>query len=142
MQKQLSLFQDDQAALAGLVPALRAAMNRAAGADPSGRKLLVDRINDTARQAGLRLTTGNAQSISKDTLDKWLAPADRDHTPSILALVVFCAATGDHGALRIILRALGLDVMTAEDRKHRDYGLACLAERNARRHKKQLEGGI
>lgn len=142
MQKQFSLFHDDQAALAGLVPALRAAMNRAAGADPAGRKLLVDRINDIARQAGLRLTTGNAQSISKDTLDKWLAPTDRDHTPSIIALVVFCAALGDHTPFQLILRALGLDVMTAEDRQQRDYGRACLAEREARKRKKLLEESI
>jgi hypothetical protein len=142
MLKQYSLFNDDHGALAGLVPALRAAMNRAAGADAAGRKLLVDRINEIARLAGLRLTTGNAQSISKDTLDKWLAPSDRDHTPSLIAVVVFCAATGDHAPLQVMLRALGLGVMTSEDRTHRDYGKACLAEREARRRKKMLEGGI
>lgn len=142
MQKQLSLFHNDHGALAGLIPSLRAAMNRAAGADAAGRKLLVDRINDIARQAGLRLTTGNALSISKDTLDKWLAPSDRDHTPSLLAVVVFCAATGDSAPLQMMLRALGLDVMTAEDRIHRDYGRACLAEREARRRKKILEVSI
>ncbi len=142
MLKQHSLFKDDLGALAGLVPALRASMNRAAGADAAGRKLLVDRINDIAHQAGLRLTTGNAQSISKDTLDKWLAPSDRDHTPSLLAVVVFCAATGDHAPLQMMLRAIGLDVMTAEDRRHCDYGKACLAERTARRNKKMLEDGI
>ncbi|MBU1231177.1 MAG: hypothetical protein KKA55_11320 [Proteobacteria bacterium] len=140
--QQHSLFKDDHGALAGLVPAMRAAMNRAAGADAAGRKLLVDRINDIARQAGLRLTTGNAQSISKDTLDKWLAPGDRDHTPSLLAVVVFCAATGDHAPLQMMLRALNLDVMTAEDRKQRDYGRACLAERDARKRKKMLEVSI
>lgn len=140
--QQHSLFKDDHGALAGLVPSLRAAMNRAAGADTAGRKLLVDRINDIARQAGLRLTTGNAQSISKDTLDKWLAPGDRDHTPSLIAVAVFCAATGDHAPLQKMLRALNLDVMTAEDRKQRDYGRACLAERDARKRKKMLEGAI
>jgi len=142
MQKQFSLFKDDHGALAGLVPAMRAAMNRAAGADVTGRKLLVDRINDIARQAGLRLTTGNAQSVSKDTLDKWLAPSDRDHTPSLLAVVVFCAATGDPAPLRVMLRALSLDVLAEDDRKFLDYGRACLAEREARRRKKMLEGDI
>ncbi len=142
MQKQLSLFHEDHGALAGLVPALRAAMNRAAGADSAGRKLLVDKVNDISRQAGLRLTTGNALSISKDTLDKWLAPSDRDHTPSLLAVVVFCVATRDPAPLQMLLRAIGLDVMTEEDRRHRDYGKACLAEREARRRKKVLEGSI
>ncbi|PKN07595.1 MAG: hypothetical protein CVU73_12685 [Deltaproteobacteria bacterium HGW-Deltaproteobacteria-8] len=140
--QQHSLFKDDHGALAGLVPAMRAAMNRAAGADTAGRALLVDRINDIARQAGLRLTTGNAQSISKDTLDKWLAPSDRDHTPSLLAVVVFCAATGDSAPLQMMLRALGLDVMTAEDRMLRDYGKACKTVREASRRKKMLEVSI
>jgi hypothetical protein len=142
MQKQCSLFMDDHGALAGLIPAMRAAMNRAAGEDESGRKLLVDRINGVAQAAGIRLTAGNTKAISKDTLDKWLNPNDRDHTPGILAMATFCVATKDVAAVRALLRVLGLDIMTEEDRKHRDYGRACLAEREARRRKKMLEGDI
>lgn len=145
MQKQLSLFQShaqDFGHLAGLVPTIRAAMNRAAGADEAGRKLLVDKINSIAASAGIRLTSGNVKAISKDTLDKWLAPGDRDHTPSALAIVVFCAATCNHEPLRVMLKELGLDVMTVEDRRLRDYGRACRTEREARKNKKMLEGEI
>lgn len=137
--RQASLLEDDHGRLAGVIPAMRAAMNRAAGEDESGRKLLVDRLNAVAREAGVRLTTGNAHALSKDTLDKWLNPNDRDHTPGILAVAVFCAATKDAGALRVLLQSIGLDVMTQEDRTHRDYGKACLAERDARKRKKRLE---
>lgn len=140
--RQASLLDDDHGKLAGLVPAMRAAMNRAAGGDEAGRKLLVDRINAVAQEAGIRLTAGNAKAVSKDTLDKWLNPNDRDHTPGVLAVAAFCAATRDVGALRVLLQAMGLDVMTAEDRKHRDYGKACLAEREARKRKKMLEDTI
>jgi len=140
--RQVSLFDDDHGRLSGLVPAIRAAMNRAAGEDEDGRKLLVDRINAVARDAGIRLTAGNAKVISKDTLDKWLNPNDRDHTPSLLAVVAFCRATKDAGPLRVMLQALGLDVMTDEDRKLRDYGRACLNERAARKRKKMLEDTI
>ncbi len=140
--RQASLLDDDHGRLAGLIPAMRAAMNRAAGEDEAGRKLLVDRLNAVARDAGVRLTTGNAHVISKDTLDKWLNPNDRDHTPGILAVAVFCAATKDAGALRVLLQAVGLDVMTPEDRKHRDYGKACLAAREALKLKKMLEEHI
>ena len=145
MQKQLSLFQGDSQdfnQLAGLIPTIRSAMNRAAGEDEAGRKLLVDKINFIATSAGVRLTSGNVKAISKDTLDKWLAPGDRDHTPSILAVAVFCAATGSPDPLRILLKGLGLDVMTHEDRRLRDYGRACRMEREARKHKKMLEGEI
>lgn len=144
MLKHLSLFDDgpDYGHLAGLIPAIRAAMNRAAGKDEAGRKLLVDKINSIAASAGIRLTAGNTKSISKDTLDKWLAPGDRGHTPSILAVIVFCAATDDHAPLRMMAKGLGLDVMNEEDRKLRDYGRACIAERSARKRKRQLEDGI
>lgn len=140
--RQGSLFDDDHGRLSGVVSAVRAAMNRAAGADEDGRKLLVDRINAVARDAGLRLTVGNAKAISKDTLDKWLNPNDRDHTPGLLAVLAFCRATKDAAPLRAMLQALGLDVMTDEDRKLRDYGRACLEERKARKHKKMLEDTI
>ena len=128
--------------LAGLVANVRAALNRAVGQDEDGRKLLVDRINAIARSGSLRLTAGNSKGISKDMLDKWVAPGDRDHTPSLLAVVVVCKATGDAGPLRVILRTMGLDVMTDEDRKLRDYGRACLQEKKARKHKKMLEDEI
>ncbi len=140
--RQASLLDDDHGRLAGLIPTLRAAMNRAASEDEAGRKLLVDRINAVAQAAGVRLTAGNAKAISKDTLDKWLNPADRDHTPGLLAVAVFCQATRDAGALRVLLQALGLDVMSTEDRKLRDYGRACLAEREARKNKRKLEDDI
>lgn len=140
--RQVSLFDDDHGRLSGLVPAMRAAMNRAAGEDEDGRKLLVDRINAVARDAGVRLTSGNTKAISKDTLDKWLNPNDRDHTPGILAVAAFCRATRDPSALRVLLGVLGLDVMTEEDRKLRDYGRACLTERAARKRKKMLEDTI
>ncbi|ETA73126.1 hypothetical protein DesteDRAFT_0016 [Nitratidesulfovibrio termitidis HI1] len=142
--RQCSLFDDreDDAALAGLVANVRAALNRAVGQDEDGRKLLVDRINAIARSGSLRLTAGNSKGISKDMLDKWVAPGDRDHTPSLMAVVVVCKATGDAGPLRVILRTMGLDVMTDEDRKLRDYGRACLQEKKARKHKKMLEDEI
>jgi hypothetical protein len=128
--------------LAGLMPALRAAMNAAAGSDEAGRKLLVDKINALASQAGIRLTSGNAKRISKDTLDKWLSPSDRSHTPGLLAVAVFCRATDNTEPLRVLLQGLGLDVMTPEDRQLRDYARACLTEREARKRKKQLEERI
>ncbi|MGE4552902.1 MAG: hypothetical protein AB7D57_07300 [Desulfovibrionaceae bacterium] len=143
MQRQLSLFDDDIATrLAGMVPAIRAAMNVAAGKDEDGRKLLLDKINALAAEAGVRLTGGNNKAISKDTLDKWLSPGDREHTPGLLAVAVFCAATGNPGPLRAMLRILGLDVMTAEDKRLRDYGRACQLERSARREKRKLEGEL
>lgn len=138
--RQLTLFEnDDSQALAGVVPAVRAAMNAAADGSEEGRKLLVDRLNALAASANVRLTAGNAKSISKDTLDKWLSPSDRDHPPSILAVVALCLATGDPAAIRAMLKPLGLDVMTAEDKRLRDYGRTCIEDKKRAKAKRRLE---
>lgn len=79
--------------------AIRAAMRDAAGAEESeGKNLLVDRLNEVALRAGIKLTSGNSSGISKATLDKWLSPSDLSHPPSILALLAFCSATGNIGS--------------------------------------------
>lgn len=140
---QLSLFDCDYSRIAGLMPAVRAAMRRAAGSpDGEGRKALVDKINQIARDAEVRLTAGRAESVSKDVLDKWLSPSDVSHPPSIQAVVVFCLATKDYETLRVILQAVGLDIMTPEDRRFRDYGKADLEMKEARKRKKRLEEGL
>lgn len=138
---QLSLLRDDNCALlAGLMPAVRASMRRVAGEpDGDGRKLLVDKMNRIANSAEIRITNGSVKSISKDTLDKWLSPSDASHPPSLLAVVVFCKATGDSSPLQIILQILGLDLMTAEDKKARDYGKAILDEKAARIKRRKIE---
>lgn len=135
---QLHLF-NDYAALAGFMPAIKAAMNRAAGAvESEGRDLLLDKINMVARHSGMKLTTGNAKQVSRDTLDKWLSPSDTSHPPSINAVLAFYKATGDPAPLRIMLRAVGLDVMTEEDRRFRDMGQAEEELRAARKRVKRL----
>lgn len=147
--RQLSLFTPDHdyAHLAGLLPAVRGAMRRAAGAeDGEGRKSLPDTINTIAISGGVRLTTGNSKAITKDILDKWLSPSDTSHPPSITAVVVFCLATGDMTPLKLILKAAGLHVVTEEDMKDVAYGRACRMEleakhmeREAKKMKRRLE---
>ena len=139
---QASLLETpDHAHLAGLMPALRAAMRRAAGADEGvGRKALVEAINAIARAGGVRLTGGAAVSISKDTLDKFLSPSDASHKPGIEALIVFVLATGDIGPLRVLCRAAGVHVVDAQGLADMEYGRACRMEREAKRRKRQLEG--
>ncbi len=139
---QLSLL-DSHCRLAGVMAAIRAAMRAAIGAPESaGRKALPDRMNALARQAGIKLTQGNQKSISKDTLDKWLSPSDASHTPSLLAVLVFCSATENTEPLRAAAQALGLDLMTKEDRKFRDYGRAVWEMKAARERNRKLENDL
>lgn len=118
-------------------------MRAVAGApDGEGRKALPDKINAVAAMCGIKLTGGNTRAISKDTLDKWLSPSDESHPPSVLALLAFVAATGDPAPLRAMLRAVGLDIMTAEDRRFRDLGKLDAEMRAARKRRKMLEAGL
>ena len=140
--RQLSLL-DDATRLAGVMASVRAAMRAAAGAPESeGRKALPDKLNALARHAGVKLTQGNQSSISKDTLDKWLSPSDTSHTPSLLAVLVFCRATGSVEPLRMAAQALGLDLMTEEERKLCEYGRSIHEEREARKRRRKLENDL
>lgn len=136
---QLPLI-DPSYQLTGAMAAIKAAMRDVAGAEESeGRKMLVERLNEVAQKAGVKLTSGNTPAVGKATLDKWLSPSDQSHTPSIMALLAFCCATGNVEPLRVAARILGMDLMTLEDKKLRDYARAILDEKAARQRKNKLE---
>ena len=100
--KQLSLL-DDAIRLSGVMVAIKTAMRDAAGApEGEGRKMLADRLNEIAQRAGIKLTGGNTLSISKATLDKWLAPPTRRtlHPSWPCWPSVEPPATWNHSALR------------------------------------------
>ena len=141
--RQVSLLAPGIAALAHVMPDVRAAMRQIAGSRESeGRKALVDKLNQIASEAEIKLTGGNSKSISKDLLDKWLSPSDSSHPPSLLAILAFCRATDNPAPLQIILRVVGLDVMTDEDRKFRDYGRAVWEAEEAARNRKRIRERI
>jgi len=138
--RQLSLFETDQSAeLAMLMANVKSAMNRAASRCGLSRDEIVDRMNQIARSAGISLSRGNAKSVTLATLEKWLNPANTEHQPSILAVNVFCTAVKSVEPLAAMLRPHGCGVMTPQDKKLRDYADAILAEREAKKRKKQLE---
>lgn len=140
--RQASLFTDC-APLASAMPAIKAAMRAVAGApEGEGRKALPDKLNAVAGASGVRLTAGNVRFISKDTLDKWLSPSDEGHPPSILAVLAFYLATDDPAPLRAMLRSVGLDLMTEEDRRFRDLGKLDAEMKAARKRRKLLEASL
>ena len=137
--KQASLF-DGYAALAGAIPAIKAAMREAAKAPGcDGRKALPDMMNELAVLAGVKLTKGNAAAFGKATLDKMLSPSDSSHPPSILALLAFCAAARNAAPLRVMLRCVGMDIMTEEDRKLAEYARTLIQQKKMKRQLRKLE---
>ena len=143
---QLSLLAhgDAQAKLAGFNPAIKVAMQHAVSeARPIlSREQILDRMNGIAASAGVKLTMGNARSLSLPTLDKWLNPADREHLPSILALHIFCLAIGNLAPFCLILGLHGCELMTPEDKRLRNYGLACIESKQKRKVLRRLEEEI
>lgn len=147
MKQQASLFDipktsGEAIGLAGMMPAIRAAMNRTASEYEPGRKLLVDAINEVARQEAVALTSGGGKTITQDMLDKWLQPSERGHAPSLEAIVCFCLATGDASSIKPLLRSFGLHAIPQNDLEYLEYGKACAAARAARETKRKLEARL
>lgn len=137
--RQISLIEDI-AQLAGALPAIKAAMRGIAGApEGEGRKALPDKLNAIARASGIKLTGGNAHGISEEMLHKILSPSDDSRPPSVLMLLAFYKATSNPAHIRAMLRAVGLDIMTEDDRKLRDYARAILDQKKARKQARKLE---
>ena len=137
--RQLSLIEDI-AQLAGALPAIKAAMRGIAGApEGEGRKALPDKLNAIARASGIKLTGGNAHGVSEEMLHKILSPSDDSRPPSVLMLLAFYKATSNPAHIRAMLRAVGLDIMTEDDRKLRDYARAILDQKKARKQARKLE---
>jgi len=130
------------AALAGVMPSIRAAMARVARAYPEGRKSLPDAISEVAQRENVALTPKGGKTVTLEQLNKWLQPSDREHEPGLRAILCFCIATGDFSPLEPIWRACGLAVIPAAELPLLAYGKACDAEKKAREAKRKLEARL
>jgi hypothetical protein len=133
---------DEIIGLVGVMPAVRAAMNRVAGEYKDGRKMLVDAINKVARQECVALTRNGGKGITEDQLNKFLQPGEQGHEPDIRLVLCFCKATGDYTPLAPLWKPFGLVVIPAADLPLLEYGKTCDALKKAREHKKKLEARL
>lgn len=130
------------AGLAGVMPAVRAIMNRVAGEYEPGRKMLVDALIETAKREGIALTSGGGKVISEAQLDKILQHGDRGHEPTLGFILCFCLTTGDYSALEPVWKPFGLVLIPAGDLRFLEYGKTCDALKKARETKKKLEARL
>lgn len=72
-QRQLSLFDIPTF---NVDKPLKEAMNAAAKKCGKSRAVIVDQMNDLAERFGVKLVTGNGESLTQDTLEKWLNPQE------------------------------------------------------------------
>ena len=146
--EQASLFQLFEAApgfvanLAGVMPAIRAGMNRTASRYTPGRKMLVDAINDVARREGIALTSGGGKKISPEILDKWLQPQERGHAPCLEGILCFCLASGDYSPLEPIWKPFGLVLIPADELRFLNVGKAQVRLEEARAELKKAKARL
>ena len=142
---QLSFFDAENARLAqlaarigGFTRAICAAMNAAAAASRYSRQEIVSRMNRLSKAAGVRLTQGNAERISLETLEKWLNPHS-ENNPSMLAVEVFMLALGDVSPLSTWLTLHGCELMTPEAKMYHDLGKLKITRKEAAEQERLLE---
>jgi len=97
-----------------VLPDVKEALNRAAKASGLSREQIVDQANELARRFGLKL---GSRGLSKDTLDKWLDPADAEHRLHLDATNLLCHVLGDFQALDALASShgMGLRLIGPED---------------------------
>jgi hypothetical protein len=145
---QLSLFDANSQRImcsAGFVVSMKAAMRGIVEASGKSRDQVVDEMNRIASVAGKGLCKGS-KNISRDTLEKWLADAERGQMPDLWGLHVLILATGSRlHPLEVWLAFFDCGVLDAFGRKKLEYAELELArepaEKRRRRLKAELIGG-
>lgn len=122
--------------------AVKAAMRQAAKESTYSREIICDRMNEIAEAAGFRLGGGNSKALSLALLEKWLNPLEREHTPPLRALAVFCRALGTVEPLRAMANPLGAHVIDKRQALLLKRAEVDEEIRTLQRLKKKIEGDL
>lgn len=139
--QQRDLFDDLSFRVGGVKRAMKYALNRVAAASKLSREEILIRANELAAMEGIRLSGGNG-GLSQSILDKWLNPNSSGYMPDFEAFIILCRVLGDSSAINPFLEALGLEVMTPDDRKYRDLGKLETELKCLRKKKRQIEESV
>lgn len=135
---QLSLLNSPAASLAGLEPAVKAAMAAVVSTSGLSREQVCDRMEAVASRHGIRICA-NAKRLSVALFEKWLNPAEREHMPGIRAVQVFCIALDTFAPWQVLLEGMGLGVLTPEISHVYKIGQAQLDLEAARKRLRKLK---
>jgi len=139
MTSQLSLFNMPTL---NVLPSVKERMAAAAKGSGMSREQLCDRMNELADRYGVRLAGGRCRRLNLDTLEKWLNPNNSEHFPSIKALPVFCAATGDISPMQAMVDPLGGMVINDQDARLLQWARLFHSARETNRRMKKLEAEL
>lgn len=106
------------------------------------REQIIDRMNDLAERNGVCLAHGNSKTLTMETFEKWLNPADLTRLMPVKALPIFCAATGQCSAFSAVTQPLGLRVIGAREQKMLAWAEAKMSVRDHTRMIRKLEGEL
>ncbi len=136
MVKQLDLFSQTNL---NITMALKEQLDISVKESGYSREQALDRINRLASRDGVRLMKGNGNGLTMATFEKWLNYKAREYIPSINALVIICDALEDMRPMQIVVRALGGELITAEDVKKLLWVKEHQKVKDARAQMKRLE---
>ncbi len=140
MTQQGSLFGPAYR-LASLDRTLKASLRSAFEASGLSCLQLAENMDCLAKEAGVRLNSGNATSLTVSTLEKWLNQND-ERVPGPRALVAFCEALGTASPLDVMARVVRHKVIDSKqaillERAELEYQIKTL-----KRRKKLLEAQL
>jgi len=139
--QQRDLFDDFSFRVSGVKRSIKFALNRVAAGSNLSREEILIRARELAAAEGVNLSGGNG-GLSQSILDKWLNPNTISYMPDYESLIILCRVLGDTRAINPFLEALGLEVMTPEDRKFRDLGKLETEMKCLRKKKRQIEESV
>jgi len=121
---------------------LKETMNRAAKTCGLSREEIVDRMNILAERYGVCLVKGNCRKLSRETLEKWLNPADPSRQMPAKAIPIFNAIVDNADTLNILAQPTGHRVIGHKDQRLLEWARAYRQARAARRTMRQLEADL
>lgn len=130
--------------IGGLASTLKACMQQTltTAAPYLSRAQLVDRMNEIAKQNGVKITTGRTRLLTTNILDKWLAPNDTDDIPPLMAVEVFMLAVGSLAPLEFLAEFHGCKLLDPDEVLLFEYGKAKFESKERARKLRRLENDL
>jgi hypothetical protein len=123
-----------------IISRLKAAMRESIRQSRLSRDQIAEQMTDALLIEGLRCP-GNARAISKAILDKWVSESAR-HVIPLSLLPVFCAIVGDWLPIQIVVKPLGLTIVSDRERRLLEWADAEIKRREASKKAKRLAEDI
>lgn len=130
--RQLPLFTGRLDAL----PLFKAALAEAMKANSLSRAQIADAMNELLQREGLKA------EVTEAKLNKWAAPSDSSHTPSLRQVPFLLKVLGTPAPLEALLAPLGAGVAGPRERELMRLGQAQVDAKKAARQRRMAEAAL